>query len=218
MSPLPEEKIYTRDKFYLAQQKVDEWFAAGDTIGIIHGAFDFPHLGHALNLRYLYPKADKRIALIDPNWLVQELKSQGVYDRPRIDSLIWKMWQLAVLPTVDMVIEAPIEKGQDLNEFWQSMYKMLHIKVLATDQTNRYLPIYQRRMEEVGGELVISRNIPKPLRGFFPASATERTDRLRRSEFANQSGLMKKSAIWQQIKQESSVYEKRVANFWKDDR
>ncbi|HBD02066.1 TPA: hypothetical protein DD448_02300 [Candidatus Collierbacteria bacterium] len=201
----PETKIYPREHFRELKTRAEEWYKQGKRIGIFHGAFDFPHMSHTICPRHLYGFTDHIVAIIDPNWLVKLQKETSNESRPRVESMIWKMWQLAVLPTIDVVAEAPIEHDEEVDDFWPRLYDELHITRLATDSNHPLLSNYLERMHALNG-VVISTPDNWVLRTFLMKSATERMKRLRELDMQN--------TVWEQIKEESMIYEKRVSSYW----
>lgn len=218
----PVEKIYPIGNFSSLKEETTKWHSNGDTIGILHGAFDFPHFRHILNLIEMYPFTNRIIVLLDQNWLVKELKDDPQDPRPRVESLIWKMWQLAILPTVDAVGVTPIQKieGESSEELtlrlhaeWNSIYSDLHISVLSTDPNHPLFDTYQKRMAERGGVVIANSTLPWWLEGtLLTKSATDRTKNLLNIDYpGNSPSILKHSPVWQRIAKEAIVYESRVS-------
>lgn len=216
--PLPENKIYPIAKFDKAVAIADGWHKAGLKIGIFPGSLDAPHLLHAFECRNLCERVDRVIVSVDPGWLVKALKDRPDDPRPRISSTDWKMWQMS-LPTVDMVIESPIDMNmgtENLNTQWSQIYSSLHITAIASGEDNPHLKDYRAHMKTVGGEVVVSKKFPQILRFITPTSATDRMKLLARSDFGGDQGSMQDSEVWKKIASESRIYETRLKHRWGD--
>jgi hypothetical protein len=132
-----------------------DWRKEHKRIGLVHGTFDPPHIGHSRTFYMTYPYCDILLIGFDPNTVTKNRKgdiSAGDI-RPRFPQLAWRMWEVASLPTVDYVFVGPVEPGKE-EEQWSEICRDLNIKILGTNLEHTYLAAYQKRMENLGGYVI----------------------------------------------------------------
>lgn len=210
----PESYIYTADRYHLAVNIAQQWADDGETIGILHGAMDGPHLGHGYATRESFRRTTKSIVCVDPNWLVKFKQTTQDDPRPRIASIVWKLWQFAILPTVDMVIEAPIRPGENPQVVYPRIYDELHITRLATRSDHPLYHEYEQRMRAVNGEVVPVYPIHWAFKMFDPGSSTARRRKFIYKELYKNPKLMRFSEYARELETQSAEYERRVQDYW----
>jgi hypothetical protein len=143
----PKNKYLTQSKLY---SKAEEWKRLDKTVGLVHGAFDPQHMGHAQLFGVTWQYCDVLLVGFDPNWLLKERKGA---DRPRFPQLAWRMWEVASLPQVEGVFVLPIKeaKGDEFSE----LYDRLGVKVLGTTEDNPYKDQYVKHMDRVDGYVAV---------------------------------------------------------------
>ncbi len=138
---------------YLTWQELSDlstqWAEEKKVVGLCHGAFDPPHVGHSRLFISVWPYCDVLLVGFDKNTMIRKRKGEN---RPRFPQLAWRMWELALLPTVDYVFVLPPDEPE--NEKYEEIYKHLGIKVMGTDESNPLLPEYERRLKKLGGKVI----------------------------------------------------------------
>lgn len=122
----------------------------GKVVGLYQGCFDPTHIGHVNKAAEMYPYCDIVLCGFNKNSQVRDAKGP---DRPRYSQLAWRMWEMASVPVVDYVFVLPISHyhaGEELT----NMCKELGVTVMATGHDNPLLPVYEERMQQVGGFVV----------------------------------------------------------------
>lgn len=132
------------------EEQAEKWKNEGKTVGLVHGSFDPPHIGHGRLIACVWPYCDVLLAGFDPNWLLRERKGP---DRPRFPQLAWRMWEVASLPTVDNVFVLPVSSRDDRKYF--EIYRRLGVRVMGTSADNIYLPQYRERMAQLDGHVIV---------------------------------------------------------------
>lgn len=212
-SPNLVPKIYPRERFPDLVKAVESC-PPTEVNGIFHGAVDFPHVEHAIVPRAMYPYTHRTVVLVDPNWLVKQQKNREDDPRPRIESMIWKMMQLAALPTIMAVAEAPIEKGDNVDHFWAWVYKTLHITCLGTEDSNPLLNTYRGHMRQRGGEVIATRSRPGWTQVLYPTSATMKRRYWAKGDWGGHPAGLARSKSQRQIESEAEQYEAEVRAYW----
>ena len=128
----------------------DQWKSEGKLVGLVHGAFDPPHIAHSTTFYYVWPYCDILLGGFDSNSLVKARKGP---DRPRFPQLAWRMWEIASLPTIDYVFVSPIQPGKE-DKQWPELYERLNIKAIGTEQHNPLLPKFLRSMYKLDGKVI----------------------------------------------------------------
>ncbi len=146
VTPIVDEgKYLTREELFAQAEK---WKREGKTVGIVHGAFDPPHVGHARLFAHMHQATDVLLVGVDNDTNLQGRKGAG---RPRFP-LAGRLYNIASLPTVDYVFRMPIDVDSD--EAYEELYQKLGVRVVGSGSDNRFLPNYQARMRKVGGVVV----------------------------------------------------------------
>lgn len=121
----------------------------GKIHGIVHGAFDPPHIGHGETTASVWPHCDQIFVGFDKNTLLRKRKGDN---RPRFPQLGWRMWEIASLPTVDKVFVIPFDEVDP--QSYLDLYKELRIQVIGTSEENPHLAEYQAAMNHLGGKVI----------------------------------------------------------------
>lgn len=167
------ELVDLRPKYKEWEDLVDlaeKWESEDKIVGLVHGAFDPPHIGHSHLFATVRPCCHHLLVGFDSNQL---LRSRKGGDRPRFPQLAWRMAEVASLPTVDYVFKMPVEKVE--RERYIQTYKQLRIDILGIGSDNPLVDEFQYRMLGLGGLLVKA-----PREGHF--SSTIMLERLRDDE------------------------------------
>jgi nicotinic acid mononucleotide adenylyltransferase len=144
---IPTEKYKPYDELKVITQAA---VAEGKAVGIVQGCFDPPQVGHVHNAAELYPYCDIVLFGFNKNSQLQEAKGA---DRPRFPQLAWRMWEVASLPSVDYVFVLPTT-SYHAGEEYTLICKDLGVTVMGAGHDNPLLPIYQERMQRLGGKVI----------------------------------------------------------------
>lgn len=125
----------------------DNWQRDEKVIGLIHGTFDPPHIGHFRCIQHLHQHCDHVIVGIDPDPITAQRKG---LDRPRYD-IRWRLWELLQSPYVSAGIVMPITRTSD--KAFNEIYQALHIDAIAVCPDNRLRRVYENRVGQ--GRVVV---------------------------------------------------------------
>ena len=141
--------------FEEATEKSARGGEAGEVWGLVHGDVDPPHWGHLLLMGLMSFYCDKLLVGFDPIQINKERKENRAQGdvRPRFP-LEYRMWHVAALGVVDGVFVMPIKELD--NERFLDIYRQLGIGYLGVGTNNPLRQEYARRMDEVGGYLVVN--------------------------------------------------------------
>lgn len=128
--------------------------AKGEVWGLIHGDFDPSHYGHWELVGLMSMYCDGLLVGFDPTKVNRQRKQILSGDvRPRFP-LIYRMWHMAALGRVSGVFVMPVENIIDGE--YLDIYRSLGITVLGVGTGHSLQAEYLRRMDVIGGDLVVN--------------------------------------------------------------
>ena len=138
---------------YLTYKEIIEYTNGGGIIGLLHGSFDKPHIGHFELIRDIFPYCDKLVIGISNDTFLQASKGSNTDPRPRYP-LAWRLWEMACHPMVDAVFVIPFTSTERIDESFFNLYQELNVRRLGSGSNNPYLDKYTNRMRQLRGRVI----------------------------------------------------------------
>jgi hypothetical protein len=146
----PSQKYKTYDELKRITQELT---THGKVVGIVHGCFDPGQVGHLHLASEIFPYCDIVLCGFQKNSQISEAKGA---DRPRFPQLAWRMWEMASSPAINYVFVLPTTSyyaGEEITE----IYRDLGVTVLGAGYDNPLLPVYEERMQKLGGKVIANK-------------------------------------------------------------
>lgn len=138
-----------------AKDRAQEGAIKGEVWGLIHGDADPAHYGHLRLTGLMSLYCDKVLWGFDPPGIQRKRKGDWKRgdERPRFP-IEYRMWHMAALGAIEGVFVMPLIGLED----WEfvEIYRQLGIGVLGCGASNSLKVEFARRMELLGGDLVVN--------------------------------------------------------------